>query len=228
MKSNALIFLSGGVGSRMQNEIPKQYLMLGDRPIVWYSFRLFLQRERIKEVVVVAEMEWHPLFEEIFDEEKQPNQKLLFAFPGKRRQDSVFNGFKKLSSHVDLVAVHDGCRPFITEDLIETTFDAAANHGAAAPSLPVTLTIKQIDEANLVKKTIDRSSLQEIQTPQVVAYPLLQQGLEKVRKNRIQATDDLSLVEAIGHQPKLVEGLKKNLKITHPEDLEIAKLYEKL
>lgn len=215
---HALIFLSGGKGSRFGSPLPKQYQTLQGVPLVLFSFLTFLKHGAFNQFVVVAEEEWHPLFKENFEKWKKEGQGLIFAKPGFRRQDSLKNGFDTLTPFEGLVAIHDGARPFVSEALIDRTLEGAKTEGAAAPALPLSFTVKRVSSLEKVEETVDQSCLREIQTPQILSYILLKEGLQK----KGEVTDDLSLVEKLGMQPTLVLGERSNLKITYPEDLELA------
>lgn len=210
-----VILVAGGVGSRMKALTPKQFLTLGNKPIVHHSFDLFKNLTEVKELVVVCETQYCHLFK-VNDDSKLS---LKFALPGKRRQDSVFNGFQALSSEIDLVCIHDSARPFITKSMVLKTIAAADETGAATAAMPVKFTVKESDSKGFVKRTIPRDHLWEIQTPQVIKRSLLQAGFDLAQRENITVTDDVSLVELLGHNVKLVEGSYLNLKITTPDDL---------
>lgn len=219
--NRSLIFLAGGQGVRMNTALPKQFQKVGGKEIALYSFEKFLAEETITEIVVVTHQEWRPLFE-------AKRKGLLFAEPGTTRQESVKNGFLKLKAQEDkVVATHDSARPFISSELIEQVYQAAEAFGAAACALPISYTVKKADREGLVINTVDRSDLYEIQTPQALHYSLMEKGFDLVEKGGISVTDDVSLAEILGYAPKLVEGLKKNLKVTYPEDLSLVELYLK-
>jgi 2-C-methyl-D-erythritol 4-phosphate cytidylyltransferase len=216
--THALILLSGGKGTRFGSDLPKQYISINGLPVVLYSFLKFLYHPEFTNFVIVAESEWHSFFKQCFDKGKREGQQLLFARPGARRQDSLLNGFSLLSPFDGLVAIHDGARPFISSELIDRTLHGAKKQGAAAPAMPVSFTVKKAKSDGTVEETIDRATLREIQTPQILTYDLLKNGL----RDFSDVTDDLMLVERMGHRPLLVSGERWNLKITHPEDLELA------
>ena len=208
MDDLSLIFLAGGVGKRFGNKTPKQFLELDGKPLALHSFELFQTLNL--ETVVVAAKKYHPLF---------PNA--LFAEPGIRRQDSVANGLKLCTK--EWIMVHDSARPFISIEMIERLYNAAKKTGAATTGMPMTSTVKQVCEKKLVQKTLDRSLVWEIQTPQIVRRDLLQRGLAQDK----EVTDDVSLAELVGNAVSVVEGCRRNIKITDPEDLKLARmLYE--
>lgn len=218
----SVILLAGGRGTRMKRGIPKQFMLLKEKPIARYSFDLFLSIPEINEIMVVCDVQYRHLFEQAFSAKATPHCILSFTDPGKERQDSVFNGFCALKKNPQLICIHDSARPLLTKPLIQRVLDAAAQHGAAAAGMPIKYTIKEGSSEQFVKHTLDRSLIWEIQTPQVVRKDLLQQGFAHIQKEKIQVTDDVSIVELLNHPVKLVEGSYQNVKITTPEDFAIA------
>ncbi len=215
MRTEAIL-LAGGRGLRMGGPIPKQYLLLEGTPIAHYSFKIFEEAESIEAIVVVAEENYHPLF-------TSKNKRVKFALPGVRRQDSLASGMRMLDPETQFACIHDAARPFLSTDLLELVLKEAFERGASALALPAKATIKEVDEDQMVIKTLDRSRLWELQTPQVAKKEWLKEGLERAFKEGITATDDLALIELLGHPVKLVKGSERNLKITTAEDLMIAK-----
>lgn len=215
--SMCVILLGGGIGTRMKASIPKQFLQLNKKPIIHYSFDVFMAMPQVSEIVVVCAEEYRHLF---ISKKGQP--KLTFALPGARRQDSVENGFKAMTSEPALVCMHDGVRPFITRPIIERVIQAAETYGAATVGMPVKFTVKECDSQQIVTRTPDRSFLWEIQTPQIIKTELLKQGFAHINARGITVTDDVSMVELSGHPVKLVEGCYTNLKITTPDDLALS------
>ena len=215
--STAAILLAGGQGSRMKSPLYKQYLNLGNKPVARHSFDILLGIEEINEIVVVCE----PIYEEIF-KTSDPLKKVLFALPGKRRQDSVYNGLLAVSNREKLICIHDSARPLITEDLIKKVLLAGLKWGAATLGIQMKSTIKECSQDLFVIKTPDRSVLWEIQTPQVLHKDILLKGFEYAIKQGLTVTDDVSLAELIGHAVKIVEGSQQNIKLTVQEDYILA------
>lgn len=210
----AAILLSGGVGTRFGTHVPKQYLSLCDKPIALHAHHLLLSTPLFHEVVVVSDKSYRELFTAL--------GRALFADPGERRQDSLFNALQVISPDTTHILVHDAARPFVTEEMIHRVVSEGIETGAAALAVPVKATIKEAGKDGLVVRTPDRRTLYEIQTPQVVRLDLLLKGFEKARQEGLTVTDDVSLAELVGHRVKLVEGSYANLKITTQEDLHIA------
>lgn len=213
----SVILLAGGVGSRMNADIPKQYLQLGDKAIARYSFDCLSLVPEVSEIIVVCEKDYYETFES-----EMPDVDLSFAAPGRRRQDSVYSGFKAIVSDPDLICIHDAARPFISVQLVRRVLEAGYDYGAATAAMPVKFTVKEANDEHLVINTPDRSKLWEIQTPQVLKPKILKQGFEHVHEHGLTVTDDVSLAEQIGLPVKLVEGDYSNLKITTPQDLVVA------
>jgi 2-C-methyl-D-erythritol 4-phosphate cytidylyltransferase len=215
MRTSAIL-LAGGQGSRMNSKIAKQYLELNDKPLILYSYETFLESPEIDEIVVVCSPEYQRLFHQ------NTNKRVVFALPGERRQDSVYNGMMAASADASFICVHDGARPFMTLEAITKVLKAANSAGAAAIGTPVRYTIKQVDRGLNVQCTPDRSTLWEMQTPQVVAKEVLVKGFAHAKLHGITVTDDVSLAELVGNKVKLVEGSHDNIKITVPSDLIFA------
>lgn len=216
----SVLLLAGGKGARMQTAIPKQYLVLNNKPIARYSYDLFAAMEEISEIIVVCE----PEFESVFVSNlKSP--KIKFAKPGILRQDSVYSGLQEIMSDSTLVITHDSARPFIDHSLIRRAIRAGIEYGAATVGMPVKFTVKECDDQAFAKKTPERSKLWEIQTPQVMKTSLLKAGFELLKAQNLIVTDDMMLIEAQGHPVKLIEGSYRNIKITTPEDMKTAELF---
>ena len=212
----ALILLAGGHGSRFGGDIPKQYTLLKGKPLVLHAFELLQQCEQVEQIVVVCEEVYRPLFAAV------ATKPIQFAAPGQRRQDSVSNGFKEVSSDCKLVCIHDGARPFPTEQMVIDVLEAASIHGAAAVGMPVKFTLKDCEADGMVMNTPDRSRFWEIQTPQALLRDLLANGLALAEKAGITVTDDTSLAELVGGKAQIVRGSYRNIKVTTPEDFVIA------
>jgi 2-C-methyl-D-erythritol 4-phosphate cytidylyltransferase len=205
-----LIFLAGGTGSRMGAPIPKQYLPLKGKPIALYSFETFLQVPEITEIIVVCE----PAYQHFFP------PSTLFAKPGLRRQDSVYSGLQK--STQEIIFTHDSARPFFEAKYIAPLIAAVQTTGAAALATPVTSTIKQCHSNHLIEKTLNRTLLWDMQSPQALWRPLMIEAFDFVHKHELSLTDDLSMVEAMGHPAQIVPSSPRNFKITTPFDLLVA------
>ena len=215
-KAVSVILLAGGRGTRMGTSTPKQFLSIHGRPLAKYSFDLFATIPSVAEIIVVCP----PPFRHIFETQTSVNVK--FAEPGRRRQDSCYNGLQQVSDQSSLVCVHDAARPCATHSRIQNVIDAARRHGAATLGFPVKNTIKEADGNQFVSRTPDRSRLWSIHTPQVIKTELLHQGFEHARQEGLKVTDDVSLVENLGLPVKLVIDQPSNIKLTTPEDFAVV------
>lgn len=209
----AVILLAGGQGTRFGGPTPKQFITLGNQPLIEHSLQVLNKLSSLIELVVVCA----PQFRHYFPSNTS------FAVPGARRQDSVYHGLSALKTKADFILIHDGARPFITSELVNRVLDAAYAHGAATAGMPLKFTVKQHGGDHFVVNTPDRSTLWEVQTPQVVRRDWLEEGFVKINADNITITDDVSIVEYLGHAVKLVEGSYNNIKITSPEDEIIAR-----
>lgn len=218
--SVSVVFLAGGTGTRMGQSIPKQFLLLNEKPVFYYSLELFLSIPEIKEIIIVCDDAYRTFFTDIPVQGKT----IRFANPGSRRQDSVYNGLMQADPQADLICTHDSARPLIDQPLVMRVIDAAYKYGAATVGMPVAFTVKQSNAQQFVSCTMDRSTLWEIQTPQVIRPDLFHEGFRIANEKNLTVTDDVSLVELLQKEVKLVEGSPHNLKITFPKDLELASL----
>lgn len=213
----SVILLAGGQGTRFGSEKPKQFLDLCAKPVVSYSYELFCKREDIHEIIIVCS----PHFRAFFNQ-KLSHVEVKFALPGERRQDSVFQGLQNVDPLSDFICIHDSARPLITHAIIDRLFSAASENGAAAPGVPIKFTVKECDQNLFVKHTLDRSSLWEIQTPQIIQTDILKRGFAYVNEYNLTVTDDISIVELLGLTAKLIKGEENNLKITTFLDFYLA------
>uniref|UniRef100_A0ACD5WL09 Uncharacterized protein n=1 Tax=Avena sativa TaxID=4498 RepID=A0ACD5WL09_AVESA len=215
----SVILLSGGQGKRMGANMPKQYLPLVGAPIAVHSLRTFCGMKEVKEVVVVCDPSYKNIFEGSVENLQIP---IKFTCPGKERQDSVFNGLQEIDGDSELVCVHDSARPLVSSEDVRKVLEDAAVHGAAVLGVPVKATIKEANNDSFVVKTLDRKTLWEMQTPQVMKPNLLRDGFELVKRDDLEVTDDVSIVEYLKHPVYITEGSYTNIKVTTPDDLLLA------
>ncbi len=215
------IIAAAGIGRRMGADRPKQYLEIADRPIICHTLDQFLGMADLIELVVVVEPGREESFrQEIIAAHAYPESWRVVA-GGALRQESVANGLHALSDAVDIVLVHDGVRPFVTGALIARAAAAANETGAAIVAAPVTETIKRVQGGRVIE-TVDRNELWGAQTPQAARREILLQAMEAAQRDGFVGTDEMSLIERIGVSVAVVEGDRRNIKITSPEDLIIA------
>lgn len=224
----AAIVLSAGRGTRMQSDIPKQYMLLNEKPVLYYSLKAFQDSSVSTIILVTGKEDVEFCRNEIV--EKYNITKVSAIVPGgKERYHSVYEGLKQLSDY-DYVLIHDGARPCVEIDTIERSIQAAVEEEACVVGMPVKDTIKVSDENGFAVATPDRSTLWMIQTPQSFSYPLIDQAyrelmerLDKEPQNVPSITDDAMVAEYIfGKKVKLIPGSYMNIKITTPEDIRVA------
>lgn len=217
MNPFVVILLAGGIGSRMGRAIPKQYLPICEKPLALYSLEVFLSIPEVEKIVIVCEEQYESLFSSKIKE-------LLFARPGIRRQDSVYNGIQLLENN-ELVCIHDAARPLIDPNDVRKVVKTAEQEEAAVLGVRARSTIKICNSQQMIIETPNRDHLWEMQTPQVIRLNLLKEGFKLALEKQITVTDDVSLVELLGKPVKVVEGSYANIKVTTPEDLEIVEKY---
>src|SRR5918993_1692610 len=218
---NIAIIAAAGAGIRMASDRPKQFLQLAGLPVIFHTLKPFEECESIHEVIVVLPAEESAAFLSMAG--KQGLRKIARVVPGgATRADSVKRGLMAVrSATAEIVAVHDGVRPFVTVAEIDSTIAAAQADGAAILVAPVTDTIKQVSDSAVVK-TLDRGALRRALTPQCFRYELLREAYQHADVNDPSLTDESALMEQLGNRVSIVEGSTRNIKITTGEDLAIA------
>ncbi len=246
MKSVAIV-LAAGRGSRMNSEVAKQYLLIKEKPVIWYSLFAFERCPFIEEIVLVTGRgETGYCRSEIV--EKYGFRKVRHIVEGgEERCDSVYCGLLA-AEPCDYVYIHDGARPFVTQEILERVRSDVSAYGACTVGMPVKDTIKLSDGEGFCAGTPERARLWQIQTPQAFSYDLIRGAHERLRKalqteegaqgqlpdgerqcgrrKRPQVTDDAMVVEQMTDvKVKLTRGDYRNLKLTTPEDLKLAELF---
>lgn len=227
-RKNTAIVLAAGQGKRMNSKVQKQFLELGGKPLLYYSLKCFQDSGMIRDIILVTGAESVPFCKEEIVE-KYGLTKVTKVIPGgKERYDSVYEGLLSCENS-DFVLIHDGARPFITEEIIRRGIQGVEKTGACVIGMPSKDTVKIVDTQGYVAETPDRSTVWTIQTPQIFEYRLIREAHEKIRCRDMSAiTDDAMVVEQeTGVKVALVEGSYKNIKITTPEDLDIAEIFLK-
>ncbi|WCJ41957.1 2-C-methyl-D-erythritol 4-phosphate cytidylyltransferase chloroplastic [Euphorbia peplus] len=218
-KSVSVVLLAGGQGKRMGASMPKQYLPLLGQPIALYSLYTFSRMIEVKEIVVVCDPSYRDIFEDTIE---NISIDLKFALPGKERQDSVYSGLQAIDLNSELVCIHDSARPLVTSADVQKVMNDAWKNGAAVLGVPSKATIKEANSESFVVRTLDRKTLWEMQTPQVIKPDLLKKGFEYVNSHGLEVTDDVSIVEHLKHPVYITEGSYTNIKVTTPDDLLLA------
>ena len=229
-KKYAAIVLSAGKGTRMNSDVPKQYLMLEGKPVLYYALLAF-EKSMVKEIILVTGKDDIAYCKEEIVERYGFTKVKAVTAGGKERYHSVFCGLAELNQRQyppDYVMIHDGARPFVDDGIIERCREAVETYEACVAGMPVKDTIKIVDEHLFAAETPDRKNVWQMQTPQVFSFPLIYQSYHELIKREnsgevFRVTDDAMVLETIcGKSARMVEGSYENIKITTPEDLEIA------
>ncbi|MEO6819898.1 MAG: 2-C-methyl-D-erythritol 4-phosphate cytidylyltransferase [Ginsengibacter sp.] len=220
MKKFALIVAAGN-GVRMNSEIPKQFILIKHKPILYYTIKSFIDAFEDIEIILVLPEESMAIGQEIVDGYFD-NAKFRFCAGGRTRFHSVQNGLQLIDEGQEsIIMVHDGVRCLLTPGLIRRCYDAANEFGTAIPVIPCKDSVRMVDENN-ENTIIDRNNLRLVQTPQTFHHKILQTAFKIDYKD--QFTDEASVVEAFGIKLNLIAGEEYNIKMTTPIDLEIAKI----
>ena len=212
------IIVAAGKGTRMGSKVDKLFLELDGCPIVAHTWRRFDDTCCIDEIVLVVRDGMQDALKQIA---KRHNLRKPFALivGGKERQDSVWNGLAALSPAAEIVAIQDAARPCTSQALIAATVAAARETGAAVAAQAVTDTIKESRDGKIIERTLDRSRLWAVQTPQTFRVEIIRRALSEVRQRSLLVTDDTAACELVGQPVQLVVSAEPNPKVTRPEDL---------
>ncbi len=214
----AAVIVAAGLGKRFGPDADKLFLEVAGRPVVGHTWQRFDRARCIDEVVVVVRPGLEPAFREIAASLGLTKPWRL-AEGGQERQDSVWNGLSGVAAGTEVVAIQDGARPCTPPEVIEDAVAAAREWGAAVAAQRVTDTIKESGDGRTIDRTIDRSRLWAVQTPQAFRLGVIRRALEAVRERGLFVTDDTAACEAIGQPVRLVESRRPNPKVTYPGDL---------
>lgn len=213
------VVVAGGKSRRMGMNVNKQYIRLREEEILAITLKVFNRSEMIDEIIIAAgEDEIEYCRENIVNKYCLTKVDKIVA-GGDLRQDSVYNGLKSCSAKSEIVLIHDGARPFLTEQMIRESVACAREFGACTVAVPVKDTVKVVDKENYVTSTLNREELYLIQTPQTFKYEMILKAHEICREKGITVTDDTMMIEALGGKVKIVPGNYFNIKLTTPEDL---------
>ena len=215
--TTAAIVVAAGAGQRLGADKPKAFVHLAGRPMVAHAVDAFRAAESVDTIVVVVPAGLEDEARRVFD------PSVVTVIGGATRQESVSAGLDACDEHVRVVAVHDAARPLISAALIDRTVAALVPPwDAVAPGVAVVDTLKLVDSRLMVLRTVDRTGVWAVQTPQVCSRATLERVHARVASPADAATDDLSLVERAGGRVRLIEGERSNFKITHADDLAFA------
>lgn len=225
------IVLAGGQGTRMGTKVKKQYLHIQDRPVLYYSLRVFEQSAIIDDVILVVGKGQIEYVRKEFVQKYCFSKVRHIVEGGKERYHSVWEGLKTVRAEKrqkeSYLFIHDSARPFVTEEILERAYYDVEKYGACVVGMPSKDTVKLVNESNFAAETPDRRFVWIIQTPQVFRASVIIDAYEKMMgRETIHATDDAMAVENELHIPvHMTEGSYENIKITTPEDLDVAEVF---
>lgn len=214
------LIVAAGKSTRMGSGIDKMFLELNGRPVVAHTWRRFDEAPGIEEIVLVIREGAESTFNQLA-QRSSFQRPYRFVTGGKERQDSVWNGLAALSPGSEIVAIQDAARPCTSAALISQTIEAARRTGAAVAAQPVTDTIKESADGKHIERTLDRSRLWAVQTPQTFRVAIIRRALAEARRRGLILTDDTAACELIGQPVELVVSAEPNPKVTRPEDIPV-------
>jgi len=211
------IIVAAGKGTRMGSNVEKVFLELDGVPVIAHTWEIFERAGIIDELIIVVRAGLEPSFEQVARKYKFTKPFRLVA-GGAERQDSVWNGLQAISAEAEIVVIQDAARPCTSNELLHATIAAAREIGAAVAAQPATDTIKESDDGQFISRTLDRSKLWAVQTPQTFRTSVIRRALAEVRKRNLLVSDDTAACELIGQAVKMVISPTPNPKITRAED----------
>jgi 2-C-methyl-D-erythritol 4-phosphate cytidylyltransferase len=217
------IMPAAGAGTRMGLETPKQFLSLEGAPIFIHTLRKLNASSAIDEIFLAVRREEIEHTREAISNERF-SKAIRVSEGGGTRQETVARVLAQIPTSAEIVVVHDAVRPFITTEMVERIVDAAREAGAAIFAIPSVDTVKQL-ELEVITATLPRERIALAQTPQAFRYELLREAFQRASADGFQGTDESSLVERLGAKVKALMGSDRNIKITKPSDLPLARLF---
>jgi 2-C-methyl-D-erythritol 4-phosphate cytidylyltransferase len=222
MSKVTVLVPAAGSGRRMGKATAKQFLPLGAKPLLAHTLLAFQRSPEIDEIIpILSSEDMEACLRDVIEPNHLTKVKTLVV-GGRERQDSVYNGLRKLGPDAEIVLVHDGVRPFVTAAMIEQCIEHARKGDCVAVGVPLKDTVKEVDDRGVVRATLERNRLWAVQTPQAFPAGILRQAYEDAYARKLSATDDATLVERAGYEVRIIMGSYENIKITTPEDLVLA------
>lgn len=216
---NTAIILAAGKGTRMKAQLNKQYLFLKGKPIIAHTLNAFERSSLIDEIILVINKNDVELCKRNILKKYKFKKVAKIISGGAQRQESVLNGLAQINPKSEIVLIHDGARPLVTEQVIKRCIDGAKEFGAVSAGVPIKDTIKIMKKDGFVNFTPKRKDVWITQTPQGFKVEIIEEAHRIATKDNVLGTDDAMLVEHIGREVKMIEGDYENIKITTPEDL---------
>lgn len=225
----AAIVPAAGLGTRMGADLPKQFLELDGMPLLIFTLRRLARCRAISEFLIAARGDIAPLQEKVSRAELSRPARVVTG--GDTRQQSVGKALAEVDPRTEIVLVHDAVRPFVTPEQVDHVIAEAHSRGAAILGIPAIDTVKEVKRASLpedvalISATIPRERIALAQTPQVFSYTLLREAFRRAVEDDFIGSDEAALVERLGHDVFVVLGSERNLKITRPADMDLARFY---
>ncbi len=216
---NTVIILAAGRGTRMKAEMNKQYLLLKGRPIIAHTISVFEKSPLIDEIILVINKNDVDVCKKNILKKYKFKKVKKVIIGGKERQRSVYNGILEVNKKSEVVLIHDGARPIVSDQIIERCIRGAKEYGAVSAGVPIKETIKIMKSDRFVHFTPKRENVWITQTPQAFKTEIIKKAHEIAIEEDVLGTDDAMLIEHIGEKVKMIEGDYENIKITTPEDL---------
>jgi 2-C-methyl-D-erythritol 4-phosphate cytidylyltransferase len=220
----SVIMPAAGLSLRMGANVRKPFIMIGEKPIFFYTLDKFAKLKRVKEIIFVVNEKDRPTVIEKWSDELKAYKVTKIITGGERRQDSIYNGLAHLDHDTKIILIHDAVRPLVKNEEIEAVIKSTEEKGAAIVASPMKLTVKKVDSSLEIIKTVPRHDLWMAQTPQGFKRDLLVNAYDKIKDSNEEFTDDAEVVEKAGHTVGIVSGSYDNIKITTREDLKLAEL----
>ena len=225
MKADVSVIMpAAGLSLRMGANVRKPFIMIGGKPIFFYTLEKFSRLKRVKEIIFVVNEKDRSTVIEKWSDELKAYKVTKIVTGGERRQDSIYNALAHLDSDTNIILIHDAVRPLIKNDEIEAVIKSTEEKGAAIVASPMKLTVKKVDSNLEIVETVPRHDLWMAQTPQGFKRDLLVNAYDKIKDTIDEFTDDAEVVEKAGHTVGIVSGSYDNIKITTREDLKLAEL----
>ena len=218
---NVALIIAGGKGVRMNQEIPKQFLTVNEKPVIVYTMEAFQRHPGIDAIAVVCIEGWENVLS-AYAKQYGITKLTKAVIGGETRTESALHGVTEASRKAKIIAIHDAARPLVTNEIVADAVHNAVIYLAAAPAVPVKDTLKTAADG-IVTATPDRASLYAVQTPQAFHADIIKAALTKAVQSGAQYTDDCAAAEAMGVQVRLSLGSDENIKITTPTDIAVAR-----
>ncbi|MHC4268802.1 MAG: 2-C-methyl-D-erythritol 4-phosphate cytidylyltransferase [Planctomycetota bacterium] len=220
----SVIMPAAGLSLRMGANVRKPFIMIGEKPVFFYTLEKFYKLKRVKEIIFVVNQKDLNIVKEKWSDELKAYKVTKVIAGGERRQDSIYNGLSRLDPDTKIILIHDAVRPLVHSEEIEAVIKSTEEKGAAIVASPMKLTVKKVDSSLKIIKTVPRQDLWMAQTPQGFKRDLIVEAYEKIKDSNEEFTDDAEVLEKAGQTVGIVTGSYDNIKITTREDLKLAEV----